>query len=130
MVLSLKQKVDIDAELLRNGGKIGKAAADLELPYTEVLDYVSGSLRIASVTSRPELQKYIIASKDVNALWPKNSAIEQAHYDYDKGYIELCQWREGNTLHLLAIRRKQQDRTRRKYFSRAFEEPCSRGCRE
>ena len=123
MSLTDKQKHAADVELLRNGGKIGKAAADLGLLYDDVLRYVTESLMAKTYsTPRPELRKYIVASKDVNAAWPRTVDIERAHHEYDNGYVELCQWREGNVIHLLSIRRQRRAQDRRGYFSRVFEE--------
>jgi hypothetical protein len=126
MALSENQINLLKAEMAKNGGKPARAAADLGLNYDDVLDFISGGT-VKSAPEyknfRPELKKYIIASKSVSANWVTNAVIEMARKDYDRGVVELCQYREGNVIHLLSIRRRHPV-SRPPYFAhRQVEEP-------
>lgn len=116
MALSQNDIVLLEGAMKQNGGKAARAAADLGLNYDDVLEYV-GSPAPKFNNNRPELKKYIIASKKVDSAWPSSTAIEIAQREYDLGKIELCQYREGNTIHLLSIKRKVVAR-RPVYFQR------------
>lgn len=109
MVLSQNDITLLEEKMAQNGGKAARAAADLGLNYEAVLEHL-GHLEPRAPkfnNNRPELKKYIIASKLIDAAWPMTSAIEIAKREYDLGKVELCQYREGNTIHLLSIRRKR-----------------------
>lgn len=69
---------------------------------------------------RPDIEKYLIASKHVDREWDNNDpTIKNAREAYDRGELEMCQGRDGFTINLYAIPRKVRDtRPNRVYFAR------------
>ena len=69
---------------------------------------------------RPDIAKYLIASKHVDHEWDNsNPTIKAAREAYDRGELEMCQGRDGFTINLYAIPRKVRDtRQNRVYFAR------------
>lgn len=107
----------LNEELKKNHGRAVKAAYALGLSYWDVAEYVASTKpKTFSANPRPELEKYIVVSKPVTALWPRCDAVERARARYDAGLVELVQWRDGNTLHLLAIPRRKRAFRRVPYF--------------
>jgi len=66
----------------------------------------------------PKLDRFLIASKNVGAVWPKSKEIAKAKQAYDRGEVEIVTGREGDTLMLYCIPRREIDKKRRPYFSR------------
>ena len=103
----------LEQELKNNGGKVPKAVNATGLHYGSVLEYLDRKngipVRSYAPNPRPELERYVISTKNVRGGWPAFdfSAIEQAKNEYDQGTIEMCQWRDGDLVHLLRIPRKK-----------------------
>jgi len=106
MTLTAKQKEQLLIEVERNGGKLGKAAAVVGLGYNEAHDFISG-LRAEKQLNirRPELVRYIVGVKGICASWIVTEELTIARRRYDRGEVELCQYREGDTIYQLAIPR-------------------------
>lgn len=69
---------------------------------------------------RKELQKYIVAIRDVTKIgsWDKCDRIAEARRRYDAGDIEMATGRDGFNLILYAIPRREKALGRKPYFTK------------
>lgn len=108
---------------LRRSQDYSKIARRLGVPIGEVrrIDIMENG-RFFSLP-RPELEKYVVATKHVDDVWDNNDpAIKAARQAYDDGLVEICTGRNGFMLTLYAIPRKEKAVGRMPYFSRDFGE--------
>jgi len=114
-----EQEVQLIKEELKRTSDLRKIARHLGVPVSWVRDVEVSRFK----SGRDDLRKYIVASKHVDREWNNRSPeIRKAREAYDRGEVEMCQGRDGYTIHLYAIPRKVRDeRENRAYFSREVE---------
>lgn len=66
----------------------------------------------------PKLDRFQIAAKNVRAPWPVTREIIEAKQRYDRGEVEIVTGRDGETLLLYCIPRREIAKNRRPYFYR------------
>lgn len=102
-------------KLLREGRSIAEVCAELQVSDFTVRDIAIRKFNRWRVSNdgmgRPELRKYIVCIKHVDASWPeKNEKLARAKRDYDDGKVEMCQGRDRNNIIQYAIPRHHQRR--------------------
>jgi hypothetical protein len=87
---------------------------------TPVPTSVSGSLETNGGFGRPELIRFTLSRTLAGMPWPieDQGAIDAARINYDAGFLEMCQGRDGNWLILYAIPRREVAVRASKYFVR------------
>ena len=76
---------------------------------------------------RPELRKYIISRRYVDAEWPAidDVIIERTRQEYDKGKVDMTMARDGFYQVLYRIPRKHIDTKRKPWFRKEYDETVS-----
>jgi len=119
MALTIQEQELLAAEMKSNGGRAARAANVLGLDYNTVLDHLAQSVpTVFRPNPRPELERYIVASKTASGRWAKedrDGPLRIARERYDAGTHEMCQWRDGDVVHQLVIERKDKGPCR-EYF--------------
>jgi hypothetical protein len=111
MGLTLNEVRLLEQELSTNGNRAARAANVLGYSLRDVLEYLSNKPNPRRRPNpRPELEKYVVASTKVGHVWEPSAELSKALADYAVGLVILCQWRDGNTIHQLAIPRVHRAR--------------------
>lgn len=107
MGLTAKQKEQLLLEIENNGGKLGKAAAIVGVGYNEAHEFITELRKLQQEhLRRPELSKYVVGVKGISSHWPITEELSLARRRYDRGEVEMCQYREGDLVYQLMIPRK------------------------
>lgn len=130
MLISQATKEMLLEELEKPNADVQRIARLYGIPSRILRDLQGGEQEPATFAEknggfgRPELQQFIVSRTRAGASWPTSDseAIEKARESYDKGFVEVCQGRDGNWIILYAIPRLMPDIGRQVYFSRIFSE--------
>lgn len=110
-----KQETELVQIYKRDGYKDAKIERMTGIPITKIR-------KVSDTTDglgREELRQYIIATKHVEQDWNNlDKRIQEAQFRYDRGESEVCTGRDGNTLILYEIPRRNPATRRVPYFSR------------